>query len=170
MLTEALAKEICDCIAQGQSVRRIVRRPGMPTEMTIYRWVNDDREGFGKMYAEARLQQTLRYQDEIMDIADDGSNDYYQDEEGQQKFDGEHFARSKLRVETRKWYLAKMLPRVFGDKQVIEHTGDVNVTIKNASEEDLRAKLAELTQRALARGAVTDVVDEAGEAEADDGE
>jgi hypothetical protein len=45
-------------------------------------------------------------------------------------------------------------------------TINVNVSLQNASEEDLRAKLAELTQRALAR-TVTDVVDE-GEAEADD--
>jgi hypothetical protein len=48
-------------------------------------------------------------------------------------------------------------------------TVNLNVALQGASEEDLRAKLAELTQRALAR-TVTDVVDEVGEGETDDGD
>ncbi len=64
--------------------------------------------------------------DEITDIADDGSNDYIEQEQKNGKIarvlDGEHVQRSRLRVDTRKWVLARMLPKIYGDK--IALTGD----------------------------------------------
>ena len=36
--------------------------------------------------------------------------------------DNEHMQRSRLRVDTRKWLLAKVLPKVYGDK--LQHTGE----------------------------------------------
>ena len=36
---------------------------------------------------------------------------------------GEHIARSRLRVDTRKWLLSKCLPKIFGDRITAEHTG-----------------------------------------------
>jgi hypothetical protein len=58
--------------------------------------------------------------DEILDIADDGSNDYMaitrKDESEAWQLNGEHIQRSRLRVDTRKWLMAKMKPKVYGDK------------------------------------------------------
>lgn len=66
--------------------------------------------------------------DELLDIADDGSNDWMEREggaDGQAGYavNGEVLARSRLRVDTRKWIVCKMLPKVYGDKHRHEHGG-----------------------------------------------
>lgn len=172
IFTPEIAKEICDRIALGESVISITRDAHMPCELTVYRWVNDDREGFGKDYADARLRQAWRYQDEIMDIADDGSNDFVErvrkDGSTETVFDAEHYQRSRLRVDSRKWYLSKVLPKVFGDKVQHEHSGDVNVNLRGKSDAELVDALAKLQARVAARVA-TDVEDESVE-EVEDGD
>ena len=48
--------------------------------------------------------------------------------------------RSRLRVDTRKWVLSKMLPKLYGDK--LQHTGEgggavlVRITIDDAAARD----------------------------------
>ncbi len=68
----------------------------------------------------------MRWADEALEIADDGSNDWMkrQGEDGEVHviYDHEHIQRSRLRVDTRKWLLSKVLPKVYGDKP--QHTGD----------------------------------------------
>lgn len=77
------------------------------------------------MFARAREFQAAAWVDEIMDISDDASNDYTTDEDGNRVVDHEHIQRSKLRAESRRWYGSKILPKIFGDKQVVEHQGQV---------------------------------------------
>jgi hypothetical protein len=36
----------------------------------------------------------------------------------------EHSLRSRMRIDTRKWILAKMLPKVYGERVEQHHTGD----------------------------------------------
>jgi hypothetical protein len=72
--------------------------------------------------------------DELLDIADDSTNDYMdrvgKDGEVTRVLDQEAMARSRLRLDTRKWMLSKMLPKVFGDKPGDEGTkGAVTVNI-----------------------------------------
>ncbi len=56
--------------------------------------------------------------EEIQDIADDGTNDWME-VNGREvtgwKENGESIQRSKLRVDTRKWLMAKMKPKRYGD-------------------------------------------------------
>ncbi len=49
-------------------------------------------------------------------------------------------ARNKLRVETRKWALSRILPKVYGDKVAIEST----VTLASVSDAELLGKIAAL--------------------------
>ena len=35
-------------------------------------------------------------------------------------------ARDRLRVDTRKWLLSKALPKIYGDKQQVEHSGSLS--------------------------------------------
>ena len=53
----------------------------------------------------------------------DGKLDKAGKESGYQ-LNGEHVQRSKLRVDTRKWYLSKILPKKYGDKINVE--GNLN--------------------------------------------
>jgi hypothetical protein len=40
---------------------------------------------------------------------------------------GEHIQRSKLRVDTRKWFLSKLKPKVYGDKSAVELSGNLDI-------------------------------------------
>lgn len=137
--TQALAARICRRIAQGESVRAIVKDEKMPSASTIFRWLLDEKHKlFWEQYEKARAVQAELMFDELLEIADDGTNDYVQqvnarrgglsqEEDGEEDEDDvsyvtrlnpENIQRSRLRVDTRKWYLSKVLPKKFGDKQV----------------------------------------------------
>ncbi|MGM5020196.1 terminase small subunit protein [Tardiphaga sp. 367_B4_N1_1] len=122
-----IAKEICSKLAEGRTLRDVCRDDGMPSESTVRTWALDDREGFSAQYTRAREIGYMSMADELMEVADDGSNDWMErnDEDGQSTYvlNGEHVQRSRLRVDTRKWMLSKALPKVFGDKITQEHTG-----------------------------------------------
>ena len=119
--TDDLARQICARIASGESIRRICKDESMPVMSTIMLWLIDgNHQFFSEHYAQARQIQAETLADEIFDIADDGSNDFTSftngDGEAAYKINGEAVARSRLRVDTRKWYLSKVLPR-FADKK-----------------------------------------------------
>ncbi|TBG41885.1 hypothetical protein ELG77_08930 [Rhizobium leguminosarum] len=104
---------------------------------TIRWWVVDDVDGFAAQYARARDIGLDAVADELFDIADDGSNDLMTIEKGDTSYEMENKEvtnRSKLRVETRKWYLSKLAPKRYGDKLDVTHKGDeecpVEFTVK----------------------------------------
>jgi len=123
--TEALATKICDRIASGESVRTICKDDDMPNSSTVHDWVKTN-HSFSKQYDEARQKQAANLFDEILEIADDGTNDYVEKEIEKGKVivvaDGEHISRSRLRVDTRKWYMSKVLPKIYGDKSEVDIT------------------------------------------------
>lgn len=120
--TVEVAATICERIASGDSVRLIAESPDMPAQSTIYLWLQEHRE-FSERYARAREAQAEHMQDEILSIADDGRNDTYEDESGGVRTDQDVIARSRLRVDTRKWLMSKLAPKKYGDKVVNEHGG-----------------------------------------------
>lgn len=113
---DKLASEICARIAAGESMRSICRDPQMPAMSSVMLWLIDgNHKRFSDQYAISRKIQAEALADEIFDIADDGSNDWME-KSGNASVNGEHINRSRLRVDTRKWYLSKVLPR-FAEKQ-----------------------------------------------------
>jgi hypothetical protein len=123
--TDDLGAEICRRIADGESLRAICRGEGMPDERTVRSWTLDANHPISPQYALARQAQYDRWAEEVLEIADDGTNDYVErerkDGSTETVLDGEHVQRSRLRVDTRKWLLSKLLPKKYGDK--VEHTG-----------------------------------------------
>lgn len=118
-----LADAICQRLAEGESLRSICRGEDMPPESTVRLWVVDDREGFAAQYARARDVALDCMADEVLEISDDGTNDWMaRNGEGYQ-LNGEHVQRSRLRVDSRKWYLSKLAPKRYGDKMALEHGG-----------------------------------------------
>jgi hypothetical protein len=61
--------------------------------------------------------------DELLEISDDNSRDYKSDTNGNLSADHEHINRSRLRIDTRKWYLCKLAPKRYGEKVSVEATG-----------------------------------------------
>jgi len=126
--TKALALKICQRIALGESLRTVCRDEKMPTTSTVMLWALEDRSGFSEQYETARKMQAGVMFDELLDIADDGENDFYtrtsQDGSEYEVPDHEHINRSRLRVDTRKWYLSKVLPKIYGDKLDLTSLGE----------------------------------------------
>lgn len=121
--TQEIADRICARLAEGESLRAICRTEGMPSEATVRAWALDDVEGFASQYARAREIGYERLADEILDISDDSTGDVVVDDHGNERTDAERVARSRLRVDSRKWLLSKMLPKKYGEKVTTEHTG-----------------------------------------------
>ena len=51
--------------------------------------------------------------------------------------DHEHIQRARLRVDTRKWMLSKMLPKLYGDKLDVAHSGAVSVKMDSSDDKVL---------------------------------
>ncbi|WP_070105598.1 hypothetical protein [Burkholderia plantarii] len=119
--TKALAETICEHLTSGLSLRQIEEIEGMPTKTTILRWLGDDRYAeFRDQYARARDMQAEGMADEILEIADDGRNDWMEvhSRDGEHigwKVNGEAVQRSRLRIDARKWLLSKLLPKKYGN-------------------------------------------------------
>ena len=94
----------------------------MPSRYSVNRWLATNPE-FRNQYAHAREEQADVYVEQIIEIADDGLNDTYLDDEGNTKVDHDVIARSKLRVDARKWVASKLAPKKYGDKITQEITG-----------------------------------------------
>jgi hypothetical protein len=121
-----LADQICMLIAEGRSLRSICRREDMPERRTVLRWLQRHEE-FCRQYARARELQADWLFDEILEIADDSSRDFVptQIAEGVavNRVDHEHIHRSRLRVDTRKWMVARLAPKKYGDRIAQEISG-----------------------------------------------
>lgn len=126
IFTEELATEICLRMASGQSLREVCRDDAMPAKSTVLKWVLQKKD-FADQYALARELLMEHWADEIMDIADDGANDWYerQNKNGETVTvpNSEHINRSRLRVDTRKWLMSKLAPNRYGDRLHAELTG-----------------------------------------------
>lgn len=127
-----------------QSLTSICADPKMPSIPTVTRWLADPRlAAFREMYYYARRVQAELLVDEIFEIADDTSKDWkpVYDKDGEEigeKPDNEAIQRSRVRIDTRKWFAAKMVPRIYGEK--VEHaldvTGDLAELLKAATNND----------------------------------
>ena len=120
LYSDVLINRICQRIAEGESLRSICNDKEMPGRQTVLDWLDDaSNTGFRAKYARAREEQADLYAAEIIEIADDSSGDVVQTENGP-KLDSEFAARSRLRIDARKWYASKLAPKKYGDKLAIE--------------------------------------------------
>lgn len=136
-----LALKICERLSVGESLRSICRDPKMPVRQTIITWLLDeDKKEFLDQYNTARELGHSELFEQLLEIADDGTNDYMERESKDgstyEVVNSEVVQRSKLRVDTRKWYLSKLAPKIYGDKMDITSGGEkfdkapVEVTVK----------------------------------------
>ena len=111
--TEELASDICYRLAMGESARQICRDDAMPVMSTLMKWLNEpDKVTFSEQYNRARDCQADFYADEVIDIAD----------ELDAEAESNAIQRARLRIDSRKWKVARMSPRRWGDKQALDVT------------------------------------------------
>lgn len=131
--TEEIGIEFCERIALGESVRQICMLPEMPEERTIYRWLLKN-ETFCQQYTRAREFQTAKMEQDILEIADDSTNDWLERETARGEtvtvLNDEAVQRSKLRIASRQWLMGKLKPKKYGDRLEVDQkvTGEIEHT------------------------------------------
>lgn len=83
---------------------------------TFSEWLVIKESNNNELYARACEMRAELLEAQMMDIADDGSQDVSIDKDGNEKINNENIQRSKLKVETRKWLMGKLKPKKYGDK------------------------------------------------------
>lgn len=125
LYTPELADAICAEIVQGYSLRTICKAESMPCVATIFSWFRTKPE-FLEQYEKAKEAQADMLAEDLLDIADDGTNDWMEkyDKDGAAigyQINGEHIQRSRLRVDTRKWIASKLKAKKYGDSTQHRH-------------------------------------------------
>lgn len=137
---DVIGKKILDGLKSGRTLIDVCSEEGMPDHGTVLEWVEDD-EKFSHAYARARETGYKLLGDQINELTNkthewvtihnhdsDGKPMY--DEKGEpvlgkvlMPLNADVIALRRLQVDTRKWMLSKMLPKIYGDKVTKEHTG-----------------------------------------------
>jgi hypothetical protein len=149
LFTKEVGDMICEQLAMGRSLRSICRDPAMPQESTVRTWLLND-PTFYAQYTKSRDIGLDAMADETMEISDNGSNDWMERHgEGAEGWviNGEHVQRSRLRVDTRKWYLSKLAPKRYGDRLQVDQT-----RLEDHSAEEIKEALQQKLKALQAQG------------------
>lgn len=113
-----IVDKICERLREGISLRTICIPEDMPSASTVFGWLRRNDE-FVKQYTRAKEEGIEAMAEDILDIADDGTNDWMEIKRGNETIsvpNNEVLQRSKLRVDTRKWIMSKLKSKKYGDK------------------------------------------------------
>lgn len=137
---------ICAGIAGGITLKELCEADDMPSTTTVYKWLVTTTT-FAASYARARDQQMDVWADDIVTIADDARNDVMdrviQNGGTERVLDPENINRSKLRIDTRKWIMARLASKRYGDRIEIEQT----VTIETVPDHEMQARVLARMER-----------------------
>lgn len=163
---------ICHELSRGSTLMEACRATGTGlSHVTVLDWVDQD-PAFADAYTRARARGHMLLGDEIDRISAethaivyvqkrDAAGNLMHDETGEPLLEkalaplsADVMAHKRLMVDTLKWKLSKMLPKVYGDKVTQEHTGAgggpiqmAAVNLKNLNDEEL-AQMQKLMSKA----------------------
>lgn len=106
--TPEMAEKICEAVRQSECGLRktLEKHPELPIYGTVLTWLSKH-ASFYELYARAKQQQLESMAEDIVDISNDDQLDAND---------------KRIRIDTRKWLLSKLIPKVYGDK--IDVTSD----------------------------------------------
>lgn len=135
--TKQLAVKICEEIATSTKGLKTLCKENsdFPSYRVLRTWISKNEE-FQHLYEIAKVDQADFMADEMLEIADDSSNDFMENKEGRIELKAENIQRSRLRIDTRKWIASKLKPKKYGDKldvttgnESINNTPTLNIII-----------------------------------------
>lgn len=107
--TADIGRRICEAVSVSQDgLRKTLEANGLPPLGTIMQWrarIPD----FTEAFAYARAQQLQAMAEDIVDISRDDSLDPND---------------KRIRIDTLKWLLSKLVPRTYGDKLDVTSAGE----------------------------------------------
>lgn len=104
--SQAVVAKICERIADGKSLRAVCKAADMPARATFLEWAAK-RDDVRALYEQAIADREERYFEQVIEIADSGRDP----------------AKTRVQVDARKWVLARMNPKKYGDRMTNELTG-----------------------------------------------
>ena len=119
-LTAMGIEKVCEQIGECKPLRTIAADAGVGLG-TLVTWLT----GFPEHYARAREAQADKMAEDILAIADDSAQDVFVGENGREVVNNEAIARSRLRVDARKWLASKFAPKKYGDKLAVGGAEDL---------------------------------------------
>lgn len=136
--TQEMASRICLQMSEGRSLRSICREADMPVISTVMKWLREQ-PTFSEQYAQARDDRADAMFEDMITIADDllevEQVTIRETEKGIQRDtkSGDGVERARLMVQTRQWALARMAPKKFGDRVLVDAKVD---TLANWREDE----------------------------------
>ena len=129
--SKAAGERICKAIEAGKSLRQAAKAEGV-TAGAVRKWMKRFPE-FGTQYAQACEIKWHSYADELDETLDEADRAALDPECGTQRLTA-----LRLRIDTRKWQLGKMLPKVYGDRtqMVVEAANPADLLPKHTAEQD----------------------------------
>lgn len=153
---------VCEILSSSErgTARILKEEPGMPAIGQLWEWMDEKDDGVPtdrarrmvEMYTRAKQQQAEYMEGLLLEIADDSRNDYMEkigkDGEAFPALNAEHIQRTRLRVDTRKWLMAKLHPRKYaesvkvgGDEELAPVRSEAKVEVDTATIDALRGRL-----------------------------
>lgn len=123
ILTPVVMKRIAKYISKGYLKSEIAVKIGI-SRQTLYRWekVNPKLKA---LFIEQTLLRTETFKEEILEIADDKSDDLITDESTGRKYpNAANVSRSTLQIKTREKIMKYDNPEKFGDKSSVDITSN----------------------------------------------
>ncbi len=124
--TAKLGAKLCDLLSEGRSVLAISKMAGMPPESTIRGWAHkaeSSSDAFFASYARAREMGADHEFDKLEEIEADLRDGNIESDV------------ARVLLDSIKWRLAKKMPRLYGDRQHVEHSGEVKMSPKDHAPE-----------------------------------
>lgn len=140
--TQELANQICARMSQGETVTKILEAAGMPADLSVVWYWRNNNPAFATAYARAREEQMHAWADQIITEAEDGTGDYVVGADGKRKYQRHNMDRTRLIVDTKKWLMARLAPKDFGDKQTV----DLNHGMQGKDDAELWAEFRRLAE------------------------
>ena len=127
---------ICERLERGEPLLQILRDDGMPKPRTVYDW-QDAHPEFAAQFARARDIGFDAIAEDVLRIADTPMEGEETEDtpQGLKIKRGDMLGHRRLQVETRLKLLAKWSPKKYGDKQQIEHSGNIGLEALVAGDE-----------------------------------
>ncbi len=138
--TPAIVNEILDLIEAGFTLTEIISDRGdMPSVGCWYMWLRAD-EALADRYARAKEIQCESMAMDIVRLSNTPRKGIRtvtrstKDGTFMEVTEGDAVDRTRLQVEARRWYLEKIMPKRFGTKVDVNHTGEVRVVLQQGDE------------------------------------
>lgn len=105
---------ICEWVSDGNTLEDYCKQPNTPHPRSVSDWLRKD-DAFFSAYTRARAVGGDAIASNMLEIADEG--------------DEKDVQHRRLKLDTRKWLLARWFPTNYGDRMKHEHDGNVSLTV-----------------------------------------